>query len=96
MILAFVVIGIIFLVFLTIWLLKLNFKLVSVVLFLSAFVASTYICMIKPQMHKPFSIDIIEYIMKINDDGSMSTIKQVTTTVIKQNDKDLENNEKDY
>ena len=35
-------------------------------------------------MHKPFSINVIEYLVKINDDGSMSTTKQTTQTVLKK------------
>ena len=40
-------------------------------------------------MHKPFSIDIIEYLIKINDDGSMTTTKQVTKTIIKDANEDI-------
>lgn len=40
----------------------------------------------QPDMHKPFSINTIEYLFKINKDGSMTTTKQVTTqTLIKDN-----------
>ena len=38
-----------------------------------------------PVMHKQFSIDIVEYLVKINDDGSMSTTKQTTKTIIHKN-----------
>ena len=41
-----------------------------------------WICASSPVMHKPFSINIIEYLIKINDDGSMSTTKQTTQTII--------------
>lgn len=34
----------------------------------------------KPIVHKPFSINTIEYLVKINDDGSMTTTKQTTYT----------------
>lgn len=34
----------------------------------------------KPVLHKPFSINTIEYLVKINDDGSMTTTKQTTYT----------------
>ncbi len=37
-----------------------------------------------PKMHKPFQLNIIEYILKINTDGSVTTTKSVTTTVIKE------------
>lgn len=34
----------------------------------------------KPVLHKPFSINTVEYLVKINDDGSMTTTKQTTYT----------------
>ena len=43
-----------------------------------------WICSEKPELHKPFSIDTIEYLFKVNKDGSMTTTKQVTQTVIKK------------
>ena len=71
-------------------LLKLNIKIIFVVIFLVAFVLSAVICVCKPTMHKQFSIDIVDYFVKINDDGTMSTIKQTTKTIIKKENKDLE------
>ena len=47
-------------------------------------IATVGICATAPKMHKPFSINIIEYLIKINDDGSMSTTKKTTQTVIKK------------
>ena len=41
-------------------------------------------CITQPKMHKAFQMNIIEYIMKINTDGSVSTTKNVTTTVVKE------------
>ena len=38
-----------------------------------------------PVMHKQFSIDIVEYLVNINDDGSFSTTKQTTKTIIHKN-----------
>ena len=38
-----------------------------------------------PVMHKQFSIDIVEYLVKINEDGSMSTTKQTTKTILHKN-----------
>ena len=47
------------------------------------------ICFISPKMHKQFLIGVVEYLIKINDDGSMSTTKQTTQTVLqKQNRSD--------
>ena len=42
-----------------------------------------WICSEQPDMHKPFSIETIEYLFKINKDGSMTTTKEVTQTVVK-------------
>ena len=43
----------------------------------------TVFCVVKsPKLHKPFQVDIIEYILKFNDDGSLTKIKSSTTTVI--------------
>lgn len=39
-----------------------------------------WICSEKPDMHKPFSLNTIEYLFKINKDGSLTTTKQITTT----------------
>ena len=47
-------------------------------------VLSAVVCIIKPVMHKQFSINTIEYLIKINDDGSMTTTKQTTTTVLEK------------
>ena len=44
---------------------------------------SIWICSAQPDMHKPFSVNTIEYLFKINKDGSMTTTKQTTQTVIK-------------
>lgn len=43
-----------------------------------------YICTQQPKMHKPFSLNTIEYLFKINKDGSLSTTKQITKTVYKE------------
>ncbi len=42
------------------------------------------LCIIKPVIHKQFSINTIEYLIKINDDGTMTTTKQTTTTVLEK------------
>lgn len=48
--------------------------------------ATIWISTQQPDMHKPFSIDTIEYLFKINKDGSMTTTKQITTqNLIKDN-----------
>jgi hypothetical protein len=44
---------------------------------------TVWVCSTQPEMHKPFSLNTIEYLFKINKDGSMTTTKQTTQTVIK-------------
>lgn len=41
-------------------------------------------CVLKPNMHKPFQLNIIEYIIKINADGSVTSTKSTTTTEVKE------------
>lgn len=56
---------------------------VSGFIILAAAVGITlFICVEQPVMHKPFSINIIEYLVKFNEDGSITTTKQTTTTVL--------------
>ena len=61
-----------------------NFKVAGLVLIVLMFFATIGICVASPQMHKMFSINIIDYLIKFNDDGSMSTTKQTTQTVIQR------------
>lgn len=57
-----------------------NRKIIFVLLIL---IVLTLVCAVKiPVMHKPFQLNIIEYIIKFNDDGSMTTTKTTTTTSI--------------
>ena len=63
-------------------LIKLGIKIISIIIIGAIILSTAGICVINPKMHKPFSVNIIEYFLKINDDGSMTTTKQVTKTVI--------------
>jgi len=62
-----------------------KFGIKMVLFFILAVVVSLtiWICFAQPDMHNPFSVNTIEYLFKINKDGSMTTTKQVTETVIK-------------
>ena len=62
-----------------------KFGLKMVLFFILAIAVSVtiWICFAQPEMHNPFSVNTIEYLFKINKDGSMTTTKQVTETVIK-------------
>ena len=63
---------------------KLNLGKIGSILFVVVVLLSVSLCIIKPVMHKQFSINAIEYLIKINDDGSMTTTKQTTTTVLEK------------
>jgi len=79
------IVGIVVAIVVAILLLKLiKFGLKMVLFFILAVVVSLtiWICFAQPDMHNPFSINTIEYLFKINKDGSMTTTKQVTETVI--------------
>lgn len=58
---------------------------ITVIILLAGLTAA--FCVANPKMHKPFQLNIIEYIMKINTDGSVTSTKSVTTTVIKEEGK---------
>jgi len=78
-------VGIIVAILVAIILIKLiKFGLKIVLFFILAIVVSLtlWICIAQPDMHEPFSVNTIEYLFKINKDGSMTTTKQVTETVI--------------
>ena len=61
-----------------------SIKVLGIIIICGLLIATASLLIIKPDMHKPFSINTIEYLIKINDDGSMTTTKQVTKTVIKE------------
>ena len=78
--------GIVVAIIIAILLLKIiKFGLKMVLFFILAVVVSVtlWICFAQPDMHEPFSVNTIDYLFKINKDGSMTTTKQVTETVIK-------------
>ncbi len=60
---------------------NMNLKAVGLVLVLLMFGTTLGICIMAPKMHKEFSISVIDYLIKFNDDGSMSTTKQTTQTI---------------
>lgn len=83
-------IGIIVVVLAAILLIKLiKFGLKMVLFLVLAIVVSItiWICVATPEMHDPFSVNTIEYLFKINKDGSLTTTKQITETVIKNDGK---------
>lgn len=59
-------------------------KVVLIALLTFMAVSSVAVMFTKPQMHKMFSMSVIDYFIKFNNDGSITTTKQTTTTEIKQ------------
>ena len=66
-------------------LIKFGLKIVLFVILTIAVAITLWICFAQPDMHEPFSVNTIEYLFKINKDGSMTTTKQITETVIQDN-----------
>ena len=62
-------------------------KLVALAILAVVIAVTFWVCSQQPDMHKPFSVNTIEYLFKINKDGSMTTTKQVTQTVLKEQEK---------
>lgn len=63
---------------------KKNLKTITAISLLFIIIVTVLFCTIKPKMHKPFNLNIVEYLLKINTDGSITTTKEVTTTIIKE------------
>lgn len=47
-------------------------------------VTTGFVVVSKPVLHKQFNVNVIDYLIKFNDDGSMTTTKQVTTTQVQE------------
>ena len=84
MVLALVILGIFLILSIAIFRVKaLTVKVVLIALLTFMAVTSVAIMVTNPQMHKMFSMSVIDYLIKFNDDGSITTTKQTTTTEIK-------------
>lgn len=64
-----------------------NRKNFAITLLIVTLVATVGLCVKRPVLHKPFSISVIDYFIKFNSDGSMTTTKQTTTTEIQETTK---------
>ena len=64
-----------------------NIKILMFVLLAITTILTVGLCIKQPAMHNRISLNIIDYLIKFNTDGSMTTTKQVTTEVIKENGK---------
>ncbi|RAI10768.1 MAG: hypothetical protein DKM23_06745 [Candidatus Melainabacteria bacterium] len=84
MVLALVILGIFLILLIAIFRVKaVTVKVVLIALLTFMAVTSVAIMVTNPQMHKMFSMSVIDYLIKFNDDGSITTTKQTTTTEIK-------------
>lgn len=84
MVLALVILGIFLILSIAIFRVKaVTVKVVLIALLTFMTVTSVAIMVTNPQMHKMFSMSVIDYLIKFNDDGSITTTKQTTTTEIK-------------
>lgn len=84
MVLALVILGIFLILSIAIFRVKaVTVKVVLIALLTFMAVTSAAIMVTNPQMHKMFSMSVIDYLIKFNDDGSITTTKQTTTTEIK-------------
>ena len=63
---------------------KISLRLIGFGILAVVICLTLWICMTPPEMHKPLSLNTIEYLLKINKDGSVTTTKQVTQTVYKE------------
>ena len=57
-----------------------SLKIIGLGILIALGALTIWICSQQPDMHKPFSLNTIEYLFKINKDGSVTTTKQVTQT----------------
>ena len=84
MVLALVILGIFLILSIAIFRVKaVTVKVVLIALLTFMAVTSVAIMVTNPQMHKMFSMSVIDYLIKFNDDGSITTTKQTTTPEIK-------------
>ena len=84
MVLALVILGIFLILSIAIFRVKaVTVKVVLIALLTFMAVTSVAIMVTNPQMHNMFSMSVIDYLIKFNDDGSITTTKQTTTTEIK-------------
>ena len=80
---AFVVVAVvIFLVLKSI--ISFSLKVIGFGILVFVLIFTIWICTAQPEIHKPFSLNTIEYLLKINKDGSVTTTKQVTQTIYKE------------
>ena len=62
------------------FILKLSVKIFMSVILTLAICITALVIFVQPKMHKEFNFNIIERVLKINNDGSTSVIETTTTT----------------
>lgn len=60
---------------------KFSLKIIGLGILILAVSLTIWVCSVKPEIHKQFSLNTIEYLIKINKDGSVTKTKQVTQTI---------------
>lgn len=66
------------------FILKLTFKIFTTVFIILAIVTTLVLMVVQPKMHKEFNFNIIERVLKFNDDGSTSIIETTTTNEVRR------------
>lgn len=61
-----------------------SLRVIGLGILIALIFGTIWVCSEKPELHKPISVNTIEYLFKINKDGSMTTTKQITQTVFKE------------
>lgn len=64
--------------------LNMNLRTTIIVIICISTISTIGLCIKKPDMHKQVSIDIVDFLFKRNDDGSITTTKQTTRTIIQK------------
>ena len=62
-------------------------RIAGTVLLVMTAVFTVWICVQKPDMHKPFLINTVEHLIKVNKDGSITETKQVIQTIYEEQTK---------
>lgn len=72
--------------FLVFWgiLYKTGIRTASITMLLFAAIMTVCICVQKPDMHKPFLINTVEHLIKVNKDGSITETNQVIQTIYEE------------
>ena len=63
---------------------NLNIKLLIIVIFLLTTILTVYVCITQPMMHNRMSLNVMDYLIKFNNDGSITTTTKVTTEIYKE------------